>query len=341
MSLPVYFTCTEQEPQAWGMAGADWPERMAKEYAACGDSRYDLVQDPEKAELIVFWEPFQKSQETWAPKLRAHPLVRSQPNKVFIVTPEDRPMGFLSGLHCSLPRRLFNPKRHRTWIYQGTLNPYIENYASIFPEIMPHRQAAFVGARSHAVRGALFENRALLESQGIFVAETGNCQFNTAPEDATHKEPQLRYIENILKSKFSLCPRGTGTGSFRMQESLALGRAPVILSDDWVPIAGPDWKKCAIFVAERKVRELPAILREREADWQTMGRAARATWLEFFQPKTYARNALRQIEDIRTQRTHDEADYFATWDKLIAREKRRQNPFFRRVLRRISRLTSR
>ena len=342
MSTKVFFTCTFQEPQAWGMAGADWPERMAAEYRATGDTQFSLVDDPMQAEIIVFWEPFQASQETWAPRLREHPLVRQFPEKVFAVSPEDRPLGFLRGLYCSLPRRLFDTRRHRTWIYQGTLNPFIDDGARRSESVVPKHLASFIGAPSHAVRKELITQKDSLAARGILIGSTKLSQFNADPSHPSHREQQLRYIDAILDAKFSLCPRGTGAGSFRMQESMALGRAPVIISDDWVPIAGPNWDACAIFVSEKNIMSLPKLLRDREEDWLTMGRAARKAWEDFFQPSQYALQALRQMQALRSQdsgRTAaQEIAVQQKWGKRIRAEKRRQNPFVPRAIRKIKRL---
>jgi hypothetical protein len=345
MSIKVHFTCTFQEPQAWGMAGADWAERMGREYAESKDSQFQLVDDPNAAEIIVFWEPFQASQETWAPRLREHPLVKAFPEKVYAVSPEDCPLGFLRGLYCSLPRRSFNPERHRTWIYQGTLNPFIESEAQRSDLKGPDYLASFIGAPSHAVRVELQRRKEQFLAQGILVEATKMSQFNADPSHASHREQQLRYIHAILNSKFSLCPRGNGAGSFRLQESMALGRAPVILGDDWVPITGPDWKRCAIFVAEKDVPRLPELLEKRKDDWQEMGRAARVAWEEFFRPDQYAVQAMRQIYSLHQNggaraRTKEMAVQ-AKWNAMIRREQLRRNPLMPRVIRKLKRVFAR
>ena len=40
-----------------------------------------------------------------------------------------------------------------------------------------------------------------------------------------------KYIDLLGRSKFSLCPRGTGTGSLRLYESMRMGSIPIIISD--------------------------------------------------------------------------------------------------------------
>ena len=54
------------------------------------------------------------------------------------------------------------------------------------------------------------------------------------------------YVDDILSSKFVLCPRGWSPSTYRLFEVMELGRCPVIISDDWVPIHGVPWQDCCI-----------------------------------------------------------------------------------------------
>jgi hypothetical protein len=107
-----------------------------------------------------------------------------------------------------------------------------------------------------------------------------------------------------------------------VQESMSLARAPVIISDEWVPIEGPDWNQFAIFISEEQLEQLPTVLRRCEDRWEEMGRNARAAWERWFRPEDYAIHALDRITDIYTHRRHDEHAHFAHWDDLIAAERR-------------------
>src|SRR4030095_16577978 len=92
-----------------------------------GNSPYEMTDDPDQADIIVFWEPHQRSQLIRIPRLRAHPLVHQFPNRVFVVSVEDAPLGLLSGLYASLPAWRHQPHRHRTTLYYGTKNPYLRS----------------------------------------------------------------------------------------------------------------------------------------------------------------------------------------------------------------------
>jgi len=96
------------------------------------------------------------------------------------------------------------------------------------------------------------------------------------------EEFRTRYVKSIKDSAFVLCPRGGGTSTFRLFETLMLGRVPVIVSDQWVPPDGPDWESFSLRVKEGEIATIPALLERRATDAPAMGRAARAAWFEWF-----------------------------------------------------------
>jgi glycosyltransferase involved in cell wall biosynthesis len=325
MRLKYLFTQTEHEDQVWGSDGCDWAIQMRDQILQPGDTLREMTDRPESADIIVFWEPHQDSQSIWAPRLRSHPLIHEFPNKSFVVSVEDKPLGFLPGLYTSLPARLHDSKRHRTWIFYRTQNPYLHRRRKTRDVFSPANLASFSGANSHVLRARLFEMKESFARENILIAETARNQFSANPDDPRLKQSQLDFIDAILDAKFSLCPRGNGPASYRFQESLALGRAPVIISDDWVPISGLDWERFAVFVREKDMPNLPAILREHEPLWKQMGDKALETYESFFRRETFAANALNQISEIYRNRTHDERDFISQWDQMIEAAKRSAN----------------
>jgi hypothetical protein len=156
-----------------------------------------------------------------------------------------------------------------------------------------------------------------LGAHNIKMTETPYNRF-LIPQDPELLPGQLAFIDTILDAKFSLCPRGNGAGSYRLQESLALGRAPVIISDSWVPVAGLDWNQFAVFVSEDSLQSLPAILREHEPSWKEMGDLARQIYEDHFSQPVFALRAVEQIVGIYEERSHDERDFFSQWDQILA-----------------------
>jgi hypothetical protein len=94
--------------------------------------------------------------------------------------------------------------------------------------------------------------------------------------DRTH------YGDILARSKFVLCPRGYACSSWRLFESMKAGRVPVIISDQWVPPAGPTWESFSIRVRQNHVLQIPEILERHEPNAAIMGRLARKAWEEWF-----------------------------------------------------------
>ncbi len=72
------------------------------------------------------------------------------------------------------------------------------------------------------------------------------------------------YNQLLLKSKFSLCPAGSGPGSIRFWECLACGSIPVLLSDKLdLPClpANLSWEESIIFHPENKLNTLDKTIR--------------------------------------------------------------------------------
>lgn len=321
MHLKLFFLQTEHEDQVWGSEGCDWAVTMRDQMLQSANTPYGMTDDPEQADIIVFWEPHQRSQVIRIPRLRAHQLVRRFPNKVFVVSVEDAPLGLLSGLYTSLPARRHHPHRHRTTLYYRTQNPYLRSLRADRRVSSPPYLASFMGAISHDFRHWLFEMTESFAQHDILLKATPYNRFQI-PQDPDLKPLHLDFIDTILDAKFSLCPRGNGAGSYRLQESLALGRAPVIISDSWVPVADLDWERFAIFVAEDSLPDLPAILREHEPRWEEMGGIAKQTYESHFSQEVFALRAVEQIVAIRNVRTHDERHYFSHWDQMLAEAER-------------------
>jgi hypothetical protein len=62
--------------------------------------------------------------------------------------------------------------------------------------------------------------------------ETTSQYFYCLFRDENIKSEKTRYYNNIINSKFVLCPRGTGSTSSRFFETIWFGRVPVLIADD-------------------------------------------------------------------------------------------------------------
>lgn len=95
-----------------------------------------------------------------------------------------------------------------------------------------------------------------------------------------------RYIQMMGQTKFSLCPRGTGIGSVRLFESMAMGCVPVIIADGYIqPLSQKlDWNKFSISVDESLVEDIPKIIKQ--YDFDSMGKEVCRIYNKYFSNDT-------------------------------------------------------
>jgi hypothetical protein len=129
-----------------------------------------------------------------------------------------------------------------------------------------------------------------------------------------HTDAQkVRYVEQILNSSFALCPRGWSPTTYRLFEVMALGRCPVIISDEWVPIEGIEWQECSVRIAESDIRRIPDLLSGRSADAERLGANARKVWEEFFSIERRNRFYLNAIVDLYEKSREKAPTSFSDW----------------------------
>jgi hypothetical protein len=268
---------------------------------------HSLTEDARRADFILLFERNSfKTQADVRPLLES-PLLQRFPDKSFCVNFDDQPVGLLPGAYVSMPRSRFDWRRHRAIAYVGQYNEVVSRLANQRNQYVPNLLYSFRGSNSSPARARLL---AELPSS----SPEGRVTESTRWFDHTEEE-KLAYAEEILRSKFVLCPRGVGTSSIRLYEAMELGRALVVISDEWVEPPGPDWLSFAAFVAEDHLSKLPPLLREMEPSAPEMGRRARRAWELWFSPTRRVHHILRLVRDLSLRRpaSYNEQAYRAQW----------------------------
>lgn len=232
---------------------------------------HHLTDDPGGADVILFCEP---DDQQLARDITTHSYARLYPEKVFVFDPSDRVVPFLPGIYASIQRWQYDRSRVRSGCFPVVCDHSWIEFDPNGPS--PTRLYSFIGdIRGIPVREAL----ATLSHPRGFIRDTGSDPAN---DDASGPDEAARFhgefAATLADSKFSLCPRGAGTSTFRLFESMRAGRVPVILSDDWVAPEGPDWDLFSLRIAERDAHRVPEILSRHEDAAEAMGRAAREQW---------------------------------------------------------------
>ena len=246
--------------------------------SAAQSARHRLVDDPAEAEIILFSST---GPEPLFGSIRHTEEYRRHPAKCFVFDQSDHPLALLPGVYASIEKSWYDPRWTRSGFYVH-INDEHRFHAQPWPEETPHL-FSFLGSCANApVRARLLT---LGNPRGLVVDTTKQVlpAYLAGDDDAIHRL-NASYMETVRQSRFVLCPRGVGCSSQRIFEVMCMGRAPVILSDEWIPPAGPEWERFSVTIPEADVLALPRLLAERETSAREMGRVAREQWERWFAP---------------------------------------------------------
>ena len=236
-----------------------------------------LTDDPHSADLILFAEI--KGAGPYFELVRRHPFGRNYREKCFLFCANAFVIPFLPGVYATIERR-WASVRTVSGFYLGVSENEFLRFVPPTDDL-PYLYS-FVGSTGNApVRRDLAK---LVHPRSFFQdtsADYNRVLYGELDKDRV-REFWQRYAEVMQASKFVLCPRGLGVSSVRLFDTMRIGRAPIILSDDWVEPPGPEWEKFSIRIPEREFASIPALLEAREAEAVAMGQLARKQWVDWF-----------------------------------------------------------
>lgn len=241
---------------------------------------YALVTDPAASDVIVFVE-YHPGHDPYFFDVLRHPLRRQYPRKCVLYTDVDRLVPLMPTLGPSIERWQYHPALCRPFPYvtREYRNDAIERHAPL-PAVERRYLFSFAGSSdTHPVRQRIL---ALRVPEALLIDTGAQRAWQLQADDKVRYE--ARYYEACRDSRFVLCPRGAGPSSYRLYETMQLGRAPVVISDSWVPHEGPDWDSFCVRVRERDVGRLPRLLQDRAGDSAAMGLRARREWERWVAP---------------------------------------------------------
>ena len=242
--------------------------------------QHKLTDDPEAADIIVFGE--MGTCGKFAERVRAHAYYKRFPDKCFLFDSSDMIWPVVPGIYASLKKEHYQADQTVGGFYLYVIeNAFITHRPLTGTE---KYLASFVGSKNTAaVREKLFE----LNREDVLVRDTSSYSWLTN----YHGQPPDRarvwsdYADCIADARFSLCPRGKGAASIRLFESMKMGRACVILADEWQRNEDVDWDSFSITVREEDALKIPEILEKYVDRAREMGESARAEWEKWFSEK--------------------------------------------------------
>jgi hypothetical protein len=246
---------------------------------------HNLTPSAADADLILMMGNFGRDPHY----LLEHPAYRHFPDKCAVYTEDDNYLPLAPGVYCSAGEdrstrigRVFNYTYvTRNGRYQ---NPYLselnkQKWTEIEASTAKRYLFTFQGGSTSLLRKRLFNVR--FDRPDVLIENTSNY-YHWDDSQPDRRERQRAYAEVLAASHFVLCPRGAGLGSIRFFEAMAVGLAPVLISDGYVLPPGPDWDSFLIRVPERAISNLVEILEPHLAQAADKGRLAREAFQEHF-----------------------------------------------------------
>lgn len=258
---------------------------------------HQLTLHPGQADLILFVD-LHLSPDWRLHSLLDHELVRRFRGKTLVYDERDHPWLALPGLYCSMPRRHFDHRLQRACAYYGAVHFTDEKRLGVEPDYL----FSFMGSRSHPIRTPILR---LTHPRGM-LEDTSGFVFYDRSDPAAYDHQRGRYLSTLLRSKFVLCPLGAGTGSIRLFETLAAGRVPVIISDQWVPPTGPAWSHISLGVRESAVGSIPRLLEAAEERYPQMSAAAQTAHEHWFSQSVIFHRLISECTGLLRQRLSEE-----------------------------------
>jgi hypothetical protein len=277
-----------------------WPQNFA--HLWLGESAredpfgiHQVTDDPATADLILFVEQH-PPQDPYALSILWHPVYRRYRDKCFLYHDADYAVAVIRGIYPSIRHRDYQAERCRSGGYIARLVP---NDAIRYEPVVgpPQWLYSFFGAANSPVRRTLLGRP---HPQGLIRDSTGKNLWELSPEA---KVAFMReYAEAIRDSQFVLCPGGIGPVTYRLFETMEMGRVPVIISDEWVPPHGPAWEEFSLRIPENRLTTLEALLAEHAPRHEEMGRKARLAWEQWYAKPVCFHRMVEQCLELKAVR---------------------------------------
>lgn len=282
---------------------------IKKEFFEYGiDREFSWCDSPDESTIIVLLESNTFKSFDHIRNVETEPLLNQFPDKVFTYNYEDHPPGFIDGVYAQMPHSRFDHNRHRSIniIYQH--NALIYDLTDADAQWgLPSLLFSFRGSFSHSIRQAMF--KACEQVDRPHSLKIIDKWYNH------NEEEKSGFVQELLDSKFVLCPRGLAPYTNRVGEAMATGRVPIIMADDFQAFSGMDMDGFSLRLKEAEVERLPELMAEFESRAEEMGRIGRQVWNEKCGRGKRLLNLLHQIVDLRSRREAGiDMDYYrARW----------------------------
>jgi len=240
---------------------------------------HSLVEDESAADAILITEAWRHQDLPFFLKVLFSRYGSNYSNKTFVYCDSDSGGYLGQGFYPSVTKNVILDGRQFSCPY---ITPVMKRFESKVIRNQIHGPPylfSFVGsASSHKCRRKILN----IEHARSLLIDTSNSWKFTESQPADSERLQKDYVNSLLSSKFVLCPRGKGSSSFRVFETMACGRVPVVISDSWCEPHGLAWNTFAIRIAEDNITNISSILEMKESHWEHMAALSLMNYKKFF-----------------------------------------------------------
>lgn len=148
--------------------------------------------------------------------------------------------------------------------YETYERPYLYSFVGGYqPNYLSNiRERIFsMDSRKKNPEKSIIINTGMWHFNDLIYSTKQNAQKTLNETEETKKRTSY-YNETLLKSRFTLCPSGSGPNSIRFWESLATGSIPVLLSDTLDLPENIDWQNTIVMVKGKDVDNVENILND-------------------------------------------------------------------------------
>ena len=270
----------------------------------------EIAVSPHDADIILFLEPCKLKNRHYIKTISENIVFNQYANKSYVYSIDDFSISFLPGVYVNLEKRHHAQDHTSACGYLFHANEMVESIYKSHGENTPKHQACFRGSINVPVRQRLID--------ASFNFKNPDYQI-TAIDDSKwfnhNRNDKIDYLVEMTNSKYVICPRGLGTTSYRLYETMQLGRVPIIISDQWVPPYNLDWDSFSIRIAEHQVEQIPDILKKMESTWKEMAVTARKTWKSCINPIYQIDFLLKELFSLAQASRPNAAEYIRRWRK--------------------------
>lgn len=254
-----------------------------------GKKEFVLVENSDDADIIVLLESCTlKSNQNINDYKKLIDFGYRGGRKLFVINYEDVPPGVFPGLYSSLESSNYDGSLHLSWPHLRLPNELVEMHENQ-QEVENTYLFSFSGSCSHSIRKKLFSMYS--GSNGRYMVREITRWYNHEPDE------KASYVDEISRSMFVLCPRGIASYSHRIVETMALGRVPVIIADNWVPFS-IDHDNYYVRIKESDVGRIDEILQSHLSSYKPIRESVRFVYNSYFAPGTRYTVALNQLVEL-------------------------------------------